>query len=195
MDYQKIGGTIRRLRLEQCLTQKQLAQKLALSDKTVSKWERGLGCPDVSVLQELSTLLGADLCALLRGELCQNPADTGNMRRLRFYRCPVCGSIATSLGSAALSCCGRVLPPLVPREADADHAVEVTPMDGELLVRFTHPMEKAHSLQFISAVGYDRFTLTRLYPEQGSELRMPRLPGGVFYVCCGAHGLFRVRKR
>ena len=41
MDYQKIGGTIRRLRLEQGLTQKQLAQKLALSDKTVSKWERG----------------------------------------------------------------------------------------------------------------------------------------------------------
>jgi len=48
---------------------------------------------------------------------------------------------------------------------------------------------------FIAAVGYDRFTLTRLYPEQGSELRMPRLPGGVFYVCCGAHGLFRIRKR
>lgn len=195
MNYQKIGDTIRRLRLEKQLTQCALAENLGLSCKTISKWERGLGCPDVSILQSLSTALDVDLSALLQGELCQNPVDFGNLRRLQFYRCPLCGSIATSLGGATLSCCGRVLSPLVPRPADADHALDVSPMDGELLVRFSHPMEKSHSLQFIAAVGYDRFVLTRLYPEQGSELRMPRLPGGVFYVCCGAHGLFRVPRR
>lgn len=42
MDYEKIGALIKRLRLENNMTQKQLADKLNLSDKTISKWERGV---------------------------------------------------------------------------------------------------------------------------------------------------------
>ena len=50
MDHTKIGGLIRRLRQERGLTQRQLAERMGISDKTVSKWERGMGCPDLSLL-------------------------------------------------------------------------------------------------------------------------------------------------
>ena len=50
MDHEQIGRLIRSLRREQGLTQLQLASLLNVSDKAVSKWERGLGCPEVSLL-------------------------------------------------------------------------------------------------------------------------------------------------
>ena len=61
MDASKIGELIYQLRKEQQLTQAQLAEKLAISDKTISKWERGLGCPDISLLGELAKILGIDV--------------------------------------------------------------------------------------------------------------------------------------
>ena len=67
MDHVKIGRLIRRLRQEQCLTQFQLAEQMRISHKTVSKWERGLGCPDLSLLQELSDVFRIDLGQLLAG--------------------------------------------------------------------------------------------------------------------------------
>ena len=51
MNPEKIGSLIFQLRKEKNLTQKQLGEKLGLSDKTISKWERGLGCPDISLLR------------------------------------------------------------------------------------------------------------------------------------------------
>ena len=57
MDYEKIGGLIRSLRTQQALTQLQLAGRIGVSDKAVSKWERGQGCPDVSLLPRLAQIL------------------------------------------------------------------------------------------------------------------------------------------
>ena len=50
MDHNKVGKLILSLRKEKGLTQKELADAMNLSDRTVSKWERGLGCPDVSLV-------------------------------------------------------------------------------------------------------------------------------------------------
>ena len=58
MDYHKVGTLISSLRKEKGYTQKQLAEMIQVSDKAVSKWERGMGCPDVSLLGELSAALG-----------------------------------------------------------------------------------------------------------------------------------------
>lgn len=69
LDHAKTGALIRRLRLEQKLTQAELAQKLHISHKTVSKWERGLGAPDVSLLPALSQALAVGIETLLSGEL------------------------------------------------------------------------------------------------------------------------------
>lgn len=53
MDNEKTGSLIRRLRRERGLTQQQLAEQLGVSDKAVSKWERGLGGPELGLLRKL----------------------------------------------------------------------------------------------------------------------------------------------
>ena len=72
MDCAKTGALIRTLRLEKGVTQKQLADRMNLSDKTISKWERGLGLPNVSLLTELSDILGVNLKDMLNGDLSEN---------------------------------------------------------------------------------------------------------------------------
>lgn len=69
MDNIRTGALIRRLRRELGLTQLQLAGQLGVSDKAVSKWERGLGSPEVSTLPRLSQVLGVDLTRMLQGDL------------------------------------------------------------------------------------------------------------------------------
>ena len=69
MDCQKVGNLIYELRKEKNMTQKQVADLMNISDKTISKWERGLGCPDISLLPELSQIFGVSIEGILAGEL------------------------------------------------------------------------------------------------------------------------------
>ena len=68
MDLVKIGKYVARKRKELGLTQKQLAEKLGMSDKSVSKWERGICLPDVSVYEEYCSILGISINEFLAGE-------------------------------------------------------------------------------------------------------------------------------
>ena len=68
MDQIKIGKFIAECRKEKKLTQAQLAERLGITDKAVSKWERGLSLPDSSIMLELCTLLGITVNELLSGE-------------------------------------------------------------------------------------------------------------------------------
>lgn len=67
MNAEKIGKFISRKRKMKNLTQKELANKLHITDKAVSKWERGLSLPDISVLILLSEILNVGLYDLLKG--------------------------------------------------------------------------------------------------------------------------------
>lgn len=69
MDSQKTGRLIAQARKEQGLTQRELASRLHLSDRTISKWERGAGFPDIQQLEPLSEALDLSVLSLLRGEL------------------------------------------------------------------------------------------------------------------------------
>lgn len=64
----KMAQFISKLRKEKKLTQKDLAEQLGVTDKAVSKWERGLGCPDISLLSKLSQVLGVTTSELLNGK-------------------------------------------------------------------------------------------------------------------------------
>lgn len=68
MDLVKIGKYVAGKRKELGLTQKQLAEKLGMSDKSVSKWERGICLPDVSVYEEYCSILGISINEFLAGE-------------------------------------------------------------------------------------------------------------------------------
>lgn len=72
LDQIKIGKLISKLRQEKKLTQAQLGSLLNISGKSVSKWERGLCSPDISILNELSSILGITTTELLNGEISMN---------------------------------------------------------------------------------------------------------------------------
>lgn len=68
MNNEKIGSFIANLRKSKNMTQKELASKLNISDKAVSKWERGISLPDISILPKLSEILDIEISELLNGE-------------------------------------------------------------------------------------------------------------------------------
>lgn len=72
MNYETIGKFIQTKRKEKGLTQKELAEKLGVTDKAVSKWERGLGCPDVSILEILANELDTSILEILKGRTIEN---------------------------------------------------------------------------------------------------------------------------
>lgn len=67
MDKQKIGDFIKQKRKEKGLTQKELADKLYITDRAISKWERGICCPDISILKDLCKILDININELLSG--------------------------------------------------------------------------------------------------------------------------------
>ncbi len=67
MDREKTGALIAAARKERGLTQKELAERLHISDRAVSKWERGAGFPDVSLLEPLDRAPGLSVISLLHG--------------------------------------------------------------------------------------------------------------------------------
>lgn len=198
MDCNKVGILLKALRKEKAMTQKQVAERMHLSDKTISKWERGLGCPDVSLLGELSQLFEVNIEKILLGDLELNDMETGNLKRIKFYVCPNCGNVISTTGDAELSCCGRKLAPLVAKPADEKHRITIQDDDGEYYITFDHEMTKAHFISFVAYVSSDRSLFVRLYPEQTAALRLPKMSGGrlgkkfgsKLYYYCSKDGLW-----
>ncbi len=190
MDCAKVGHLIFQLRKEKGLTQQQVADLLNISNKTVSKWECGLGCPDVTLWSELAAVLGVDIQKMLEGKLDANLPDVGKIDKIQFYVCPACRNILTSTGHASISCCGRKLRPLKPASKSEELEITAQVMDIDFYISFNHDMTKDHYISFVAYVLYDRVLLIRLYPEQSAEVRIPMLArGGDFYLYCTKHGL------
>ena len=93
MDQTKIGSIIREMRLRKNMTQLELGEKIGVSDKAVSKWERGCGAPDISLIPAISEALSVDTKALLCGSLEENSTSSGNLKKIRFYVCPSCHNL------------------------------------------------------------------------------------------------------
>ena len=191
MDQYVTGAAIKALREAAKLTQSQLAERLSVSDKTVSKWETGRGYPDITLLEPIAAALRVSVAELLSGRTVVNTNVSANMRRCHFYVCPLCGNVLHSMGQAAVSCHGVTLPPLEAEEAEGSHAITVEAVEDEYLVTVNHPMTRQHHLLFLAAVSDDRLQLIRLYPEGPAQTRIQR--GGVraVYVCCNRDGLFK----
>ncbi len=193
MDAYVTGAAVRGLRESRGLTQAELAERIGVSSKTVSKWETGKGLPDISLLQPLAGALGISLIELMNGEHITNKNISANMMRCKFYVCPVCGNVIHAMGSAVVSCCGIALPPLEAEEPDEDHAVTVEPVEDEHFITVHHPMTKAHFVSFVAFVTTDRLQLVKLYPEGDAQTRLQLRGRGYLYWSCNRHGLFRKR--
>lgn len=190
MNHYVTGATIKALREKQDMTQSQLATKLCVSDKTISKWETGRGFPDISLIEALASALQVSIPELLSGEQIINTNRSANILRSRIYVCPICGNILHSTGMALISCCGITLPPLEPESIDDGHQLNCEKIGHEYFVAIEHPMSKAHYISFIAYCTGDRFEVVKLYPEGKSEASFFSRGHGIFYWYCNHHGLF-----
>lgn len=192
MNQEKTGSLIYTLRTEKGMTQKQLADVLAISDKTVSKWERGAGCPDISLLRSLCDYFGVDMEKMLDGELAENDFTGGNMKKSKFYICPVCGNVTVTTGEASIRCCGRKLESLEPVRLGKKQAanqssdqsskdagtelpapLQVEKIEDEWYLTSTHPMVKDNYISFVAFLTGDRLQMVKQYPEWNLQVRIP----------------------
>ncbi len=193
MDRYVTGDVIRRLRESKKLTQEELAERLFVTSKAVSKWETGKGYPDISLLEPLAGALGISVIALLSGNNIRDGNRSANMMRSKFYVCPVCGNVIRSTGEAVISCCGVTLPTLEAEAPDEEHAIKAEIVEDEYYVTMDHPMTKDHYISFLAAVSDQSMQFMKLYPQGPCEARFKINRVKYIYAYCNRHGLFKVK--
>lgn len=184
------GAIIRELREKKQLTQAELAEKLYVSDKTVSKWENGKGYPDLSLLEGLAAALGVSVAELLSGKTVSNVNVSANMMRSKFYVCPVCGNVIHAMGEAVIHCHGVPLTPAQAEETDENHMIFIEGVEDEYFVRIEHEMTKKHHISFVAALSPDRLQMVKLYPEGNAEARFKMNVVKKIFFYCNRDGLF-----
>lgn len=190
MNQPTMGRSIRMLRLERGMTQKALAEKLGVSDKTVSKWERDQGWPDLSLLTPIADTLGADAYHLLTGGVRPDRLVGGNLQRGSYFICPECQSLTFSTGKAKISCCGRTMKAMTPQPASEQEQFAVRRIEDDFHLQSDHEMSKAHHLSFVALVSMERLQLVKLHPEWDAQVRFPWQHQGLLLWHCNRHGLF-----
>ncbi|MGN0141122.1 MAG: helix-turn-helix domain-containing protein [Roseburia sp.] len=186
------GSVIRKLREKKHMTQSELAEKISVSAKAVSKWENGHGFPDITLLTPIADALGISTIELFSGNAVTNSNRSSNMLKSPIYVCPVCGNVIHSTGEAVISCCGILLPPLEAEEPDSEHLLEIEPVEDEWYVTTRHPMTKEHYISFLAAVSDNGFQLVKLYPEGNAEARFKITRTKMLYCYCNRHGLYQI---
>ncbi len=192
MDSYVTGTVIKELREKHKMTQAELAEKLCVSDKTISKWETAKGYPDISLLEPIAKAFGVSVTELISGNAVKNVNISANMLRSKFYVCPVCGNIIHCMGEAVIQCHGVQLSPCQAEETDENHIILIEKVEDEYYVRIEHDMTKKHYISFVAAVSGDNIQMIKLYPEGNAECRF-KISGVIkilFY--CNKDGLFSI---
>lgn len=187
------GAIIKELREKRGLTQLELARRLCISDKTVSKWETGKGYPDITLLEPIASAFGVSVTELLSGNAVSNANVSGNMMKSKFYVCPICGNMMHSMGEAVIQCHGIQLLPCQGEEPDEMHSITTEKIEDEYFVTIDHEMTKQHYISFIAAVSPDRIQMVKLYPEGNPEARFQIRGVKKILFFCNRDGLYTAK--
>lgn len=183
MNAEKTGKLIHDIRVKKGMTQKQLAAAINVTDKAICKWEKGHGCPDITIISELSKALEIDIQSILQGELIINKNIGSNMNRLKFYRCPTCGNLISSIKNVELSCCGNKLFPInAIKSTDEKYRPIINEFDGQYTLSFNHPMTKDDYISNVILVQYDKIMCVNLFAEQEAVITLPQIRGCTLFV-------------
>ena len=185
------GQTIKNLREKKGFTQAELADKLGVSGKAISKWETAKGLPDINLIESLADALSVSVMELMTGNTVVNKNISSNILRSKFYVCPLCGNIIRTTGDAVISCCGITLPPLEAEDTDDGHCITIEKVEDENFVTVNHDMTKEHFISFVAYLTSDRVQFIKLYPEGNAETRLNFCGRGYLYIYCNKHGLMR----
>lgn len=186
------GAVIKELREKNKLTQAELAEKLNVSDKTISKWETAKGYPDITLLEPIAKVFGVSITELIAGNAVNNKNISANMMRSKFYVCPVCGNVIHSMGESEIHCHGVRLIPEIAELSDEKHKICVERVEDDYFVQIEHEMTKSHYISFIAALSSDRIQMVKLYPEGNSEVRFKISGIRQIFFYCNRDGLYHV---
>ena len=186
------GAVIKELREKYHFTQAELAKKLNVSDKTISKWETAKGYPDISFLEPIAKTFGISITELISGNAINNVNVSANVMRSKFYVCPVCGNSIHSMGEAVIQCHGIILTPCQAEETDENHKIFIERVEDEYYVRIEHDMTKQHYISFIAALSSDKLQMVKLYPEGNPEARVKMNGVKKIFFYCNRDGLFSI---
>ena len=186
------GAVIKELREKNKMTQAELAEKLSVSDKTISKWETAKGYPDISLLEPIAKVFGVSITELLSGNAVENINISANMFRSKFYVCPICGNIFHSMGEAVIQCHGVQLTPAQAEETDENHIILIEKVEDDYFVQIDHEMTKKHYISFVAAMSSDNMQMIKLYPEGNAEVRFPTRGVRKLFFYCNRDGLFSI---
>lgn len=186
------GTAIKQLREKTKMTQAELADILGVSDKTVSKWETGKGYPDITLLEPIADAFSVSVTELISGTTICNSNVSANVMKSKFYVCPVCGNVISSMGETVINCHGVLLKSEQPEETDENHMIFIERIEDEYYVRIEHDMSKNHYISFIAAQSSDRLQLVKLYPEGNAEARFKIAGVRRILFYCNRDGLFYI---
>ncbi|MBR6158349.1 MAG: helix-turn-helix domain-containing protein [Lachnospiraceae bacterium] len=186
------GAVIKELREKNRMTQRELAEKLGVSDKTVSKWETAKGYPDITLLEPIAEAFRISVTELISGNPIHNANVSANMLRSKFYVCPICGNVIHSMGEAEIHCHGILLTPLVAEPTDEQHMIFLERVEDEYYVRIDHDMTKEHYISFVAAASSDGLQMMKLYPEGNAEAWFKIRGVRRIFFCCNRDGLFMI---
>ena len=186
------GAVIKELREKYHFTQAELAKKLNVSDKTISKWETAKGYPDISFLEPIAKTFGISITELISGNAVNNVNVSANVMRSKFYVCPICGNSIHSMGEAVIQCHGIILAPCQAEETDENHKIFIERVEDEYYVRIEHDMTKQHYISFIAALSSDKLQMVKLYPEGNPEARVKMNGVKKILFYCNRDGLFSI---
>ena len=184
------GNTIKKLREKNKLTQNELAEKLSVSNKAISKWETGKGYPDIVLIEDIAKVFNVSITELFSGDTIENTNICSNMEKIKFYICPVCGNVISSTGEMVVSCHGINLSPLDAEMLDEKHKLDISIVEDEYYVCINHEMTKSHYISFIAAVSSDRIELKKLYPESSADARFKISGVSKIFFYCNKDGLY-----
>ncbi len=193
MDTYITSSTIKHLRETLGMTQAQLADKLGVSSKAVSKWETAKGLPDITLIEPLANALSVSVMELMTGDTVINRNRSSNILRSKFYVCPICGNVIRTIGDTVVSCCGITLPALEAEDLDEEHQITVEKVEDEHFITVHHDMTKEHFISYIAYITGDRVQFVKFYPEGNAETRLNIRGRGYLYIYCNKHGLMKKR--
>ncbi len=184
------GAVIKQLREKNRMTQQQLADRLGVTDKTISKWETGKGYPDITLLEPIADALRVSVTELISGNTVRNENVSANMMRSKFYVCPICGNVVHTMGEAVIQCHGIQMLPEEVQPLDENHRIFIDRVEDEYYVRIEHEMTKEHYISYVAAISSDGIEMKKLYPEGCAEGRFKIRGVRKILFFCNHDGLF-----
>ena len=193
MNSENTGKRLREIRTAKNMKQKDLAEKLGVEAKTISKWETGKGFPDISYIPKLSEILSINAKELLEGKLTENEKDPGNMKKMNIYYCRKCSNITLSTSSISAFCCSEKLEKL--KLSKPDFRVKAEISDSDLFIGIEHEMTKENYIAAVILLKDDLMIMKRLYPEGSSEVRLPFKKRAILKIIDNHENLYSFRIR